>query len=194
MSKQGKSHVLSEDEFNKILIAAKDFRYPERNVAMIYCSFGLGLRAMEIAALKVSDVFDEKGVIRETVNLTRNMTKGQKQRFAYIVSETLQAALRNYIAIRKNSKRNGWLFLTQSGLKFDPDTLQKWFGRLYKKAGITGASSHSGRRTFITRLIEQGADIKAVSRLAGHSNINTTSEYIADNPERLKRISAMAIF
>ncbi|MFM9210101.1 tyrosine-type recombinase/integrase, partial [Legionella pneumophila] len=56
------------------------------------------------------------------------------------------------------------------------------------------ASSHSGRRTFITRLIEQGADIKAVSRLAGHANIVTTAIYVEDNPDRLKRIANLAIF
>nr|WP_242604517.1 tyrosine-type recombinase/integrase [Legionella gresilensis] len=55
---------------------------------------------------------------------------------------------------------------------------------------MLGASSHSGRRTFITKLIEQGVDIKAVSRLAGHASIVTTSIYVDDNPDRLKRIVA----
>ncbi|HAU3914772.1 TPA: site-specific integrase, partial [Legionella pneumophila] len=86
------------------------------------------------------------------------------------------------------------LFQTQRKSRFTPNSLQKWFKSLYDKAGIIGASSHSGRRTFITRLIEQGADIKAVSRLAGHANIVTTAIYVEDNPDRLKRIANLAIF
>ena len=90
--------------------------------------------------------------------------------------------------------RKGFLFKTQRGNRFHPDVLQKWFRKLYDKTGLVGADSHSGRRTFITRLIEQGADIKAVSRLAGHANIATTSEYVADNPTRLKRIASLGAF
>jgi len=43
-------------------------------------------------------------------------------------------------------------------------------------------------------LIEQGADIKAVSHLAGHANITTTAGYVDSNPDRLKRISNLAVF
>jgi integrase/recombinase XerD len=45
------------------------------------------------------------------------------------------------------------------------------------------------RRTFATRLIERGVDIKAVSRLMGHANISMTAQYVEDNPVRLKRIA-----
>nr|WP_242604784.1 site-specific integrase [Legionella busanensis] len=83
-----------------------------------------------------------------------------------------------------------FLFQTQRRSRFTPHTLQKWFKVIYDKAGIISASSHSGRRTFITKLIEQGVDIKAVSRLTGHSSIVTTAIYVDDNPNRLKKIVA----
>jgi integrase/recombinase XerD len=67
--------------------------------------------------------------------------------------------------------------------------LQQVFKRLYRQAGIDGASSHSGRRTFATRLIEKGIDIKAVSRLMGHGTVAMTAEYVEDNPARLKNIT-----
>ena len=63
------------------------------------------------------------------------------------------------------------------------------FSQLYKQAGIIGASSHSGRRSFATKLIERGVDIKAVSRLMGHASISMTAQYVEDNPVRLKRIA-----
>ncbi|MBA2655542.1 MAG: site-specific integrase [Tatlockia sp.] len=86
------------------------------------------------------------------------------------------------------------LFQTQRKSRFTPNALQKWFKALYDSAEIVGASSHSGRRTFINRLIGQGADIKAVSRFAGHASIVTTSIYVEDNPDRLKRIVNLALF
>lgn len=199
MPKEGKSRVLSESEFKRLLIIAKEGTFGVRNVAIVYCSFGLGLRVKEISSLKISDIVDSQFKILDEINLKRNMTKGDKQRHVYITNQKLTNALQQHINnIREREKENfnekTWLFKTQRGSRFHPDVLQKWFRKLYDKTGLIGASSHSGRRTFITRLIEQGADIKAVSRLAGHASIVTTSEYVEDNPDRLKRISSLAIF
>lgn len=199
MPKEGKSRVLSELEFKRLLIIAKEGTFGVRNVAIVYCSFGLGLRVKEISSLKISDIVDSQFKILDEINLKRNMTKGEKQRHVYITNQKLTNALQQHINnIREREKENfnekTWLFKTQRGSRFHPDVLQKWFRKLYDKTGLIGASSHSGRRTFITRLIEQGADIKAVSRLAGHASIVTTSEYVEDNPDRLKRISSLAIF
>ena len=199
MPKEGKARVLDENEFKRLLLVARDAQMSERNVAIIYCSFGLGLRAKEIAALKISDIFDEKLNVLEEVNLTRSMTKGEKQRHIYINNKKISKALSEHIKTRQKKegalfRYNDWLFKTQRKESFSPDILQKWFRKLYDKAGIKGASSHSGRRTFITRLIEQGADIKAVSNLAGHASITTTAGYVDSNPDRLKRISSLAVF
>lgn len=56
---------------------------------------------------------------------------------------------------------------------------------LYRDAGVAG-SSHSGRRSFATMLIEGGADIYSVKELLGHSSIATTLVYLTASPERLK--------
>ena len=156
-------------------------------------------KSQEISSLKINDIVDSQFKILDEINLKRNMTKGDKQRHVYITNQKLTNALQQHINnIREREKENfnekTWLFKTQRGSRFHPDVLQKWFRKLYDKTGLIGASSHSGRRTFITRLIEQGADIKAVSRLAGHASIVTTSEYVEDNPDRLKRISSLAMF
>ena len=55
-------------------------------------------------------------------------------------------------------------------------------------AGIAGASSHSGRRTLITRLAERGVDLKAIAQIAGHTSIRTTAMYVEANPTRLAHI------
>lgn len=190
---------MTSSEFKRLVTIAKNAQYSYRNVAIVYCSFGLGLRAKEIASLKISDIFDEDLNILEEVNLTRSMTKGEKQRHIYIHHPKIIEALNIHIHTLKEKqsmhfKYQSHLFTTQCKSKFTPDAMQKWFSRLFAKAGIKGASSHSGRRTFITRLIEQGADIKAVSNLAGHSSITTTAGYVDSNPDRLKRIANLAVF
>lgn len=194
MAREGKAKVLSENEFKLLLIVAKEGKYANRNLALVYCSFGLGLRAKEIASLSIFDVANVHYQLLDEINLKRSMTKGEKQRQVYITHKKVRDILQAYLNELKEMPRHKPLFQTQLKSRFSANSLQKWFRMLYDKAGIHGASSHSGRRTFITRLIEQGADIKAVSRLAGHANIITTAIYVEDNPERLKRIANMALF
>jgi integrase/recombinase XerD len=194
MSREGKAKVLNDAEFKRLLMVAKSGQFALRNTALLYCSFGLGLRAKEIASLKISDVTDPDYKLLDEICLTRAMTKGEKQRYAYLTHKKVCEALDEYLKSIRHLDRNKPLFQTQRKTRFTPNALQKWFKSLYDKAGIVGASSHSGRRTFITRLIEQGADIKAVSRLAGHASIVTTAIYVEDNPDRLKRLTNLAVF
>jgi integrase/recombinase XerD len=194
MAREGKAKVLSEAEFKLVLLVAKVGKFGTRNTALVYCSFGLGLRAKEIASLSIGDVADSNYQLLQELSLKRSMTKGEKQRHAYLTHKKIREVLQAHLNEVKHMPRSKALFQTQRQSRFTANTLQKWFKSLYDKAGIHGASSHSGRRTFITRLIEQGADIKAVSRLAGHANIVTTAIYVEDNPERLKRIANLALF
>ena len=196
MAREGKAKVLIENEFKRLLVIAKNGKHAIRNIAIVYCSFGLGLRAKEITSLSIEDVSDQDFQLLDEINLKRFMTKGEKQRTIYLSNKKIREALQEHLySLKKQLKpQSRPLFETQKNDRFSPDTLQKWFRDLYDKAGIHGASSHSGRRTFITRLIEHGADIKAVSKLAGHASIMTTAIYIEDNPERLKKLSNIAIF
>ncbi len=56
MAREGKAKVLSEAEFKLLLLVAKGGKFSARNLAIIYCSFGLGLRAKEIASHTIGDV------------------------------------------------------------------------------------------------------------------------------------------
>lgn len=194
MAREGKAKVLSEAEFKLLILVAKEGNFSARNLAIIYCSFGLGLRAKEIASLTIADVANSNYKLLDELSLKRSMTKGERQRHVYLTHKKIREILQAHLNDLKGMPRDKALFQTQRKSRFTANTLQKWFRSLYDKAGIHGASSHSGRRTFITRLIEQGADIKAVSRLAGHANIVTTAIYVEDNPERLKRIANLALF
>ena len=67
------------------------------------------------------------------------------------------------------------------------ETLCQLFGQLYKQAGVDGASSHSGRRSFISKLAHNGVSPKVIMTLAGHKHLTTTQRYIDVSDEMLRQ-------
>ena len=193
MKKKEKAKILSEAEFNQLLTVTKVGKFAIRNVAILYCSFGLGLPAKEIASLTIDDVADAQYELLDKICLYR---KHKKQYYLYLTNKKVHNALADHLMNMKDMGRNKPFFQTQRRKEFRPDVLQKLFRKLYDDAGIFDASSHSGRQTFITRLIEHGVSIKMVSQLAGHANIATTTLYCAenDNSDSLQNIVDLAVF
>jgi|TARA_B110000879_G_scaffold201935_1_gene277654 integrase/recombinase XerD len=70
------------------------------------------------------------------------------------------------------------LLFSAKGGGFTAQTLVNLFKRLYKMAGIDGASSHSGRRQFVTQLADRGINAWLVQALAKHKHLSTTQRYI----------------
>lgn len=197
MAKQ--AAVLTASEFKRLLKVIAMSPFSKRDTLLVLMSFGLGLRAIELAGLKIKDVVNEQGLVKDTIYLTK--TKSNKPREAYLSDPRIKNAIEDYLNERRQTARirrkdyhpRQPLFMSQKNDHFSNKTLSKRFAFLYKEAGIERASSHSGRRTFATNLIEQGTDIKAVSTLMGHASIQMTALYIQDNPERLKKITSYAL-
>lgn len=192
-TQERRAAVLDEAHIKRLLVIARSGKHGLRNEAMIYLSFGLGLRAKEMAALKVRDVMQPTGDLRDELLLGRKATKGGKVRLVYLTQSAVRKSLIRYLAERREQEGilfnpDSMLLRSQKGSCFTPNTLQQLFSQLYQAAGINGASSHSGRRTFATSLIEKGVDIKAVSTLMGHASVAMTARYVENNPVRLKRI------
>jgi len=78
------------------------------------------------------------------------------------------------------------LFYTQRSDGFTANTLTHIVNGICKGAGISGATSHSGRRTGLTNLAERGVGVRTLMALAGHSNMATTQRYIDLRPAMLK--------
>lgn len=193
--REGQAKVLSETEFKRVANVASKKAHAKRNIALLYCSFGLGLRAKEMAALKIEHVLGNDGSMLEEINLDSSMTKGRKQRHVYLTNPKVIESFSEYVEERRKGDGDLFsydapLFRSQRGSSFTPNTLQQLFHRMYAAARVQGASSHSGRRSFATTLIEKGVDIKAISTLMGHSSIAMTARYVEDNPVRLKQIAA----
>ena len=84
------------------------------------------------------------------------------------------------------------MFYSEQRAGFDANTLAQWFHWMYRRAGITGASSHSGRRTFITRLASQGIGVRVLASLAGHRSIAVTQAYIDVNDDQRRHAVELA--
>lgn len=193
MIREKKAPVLTESQFRQAVAVARTHDLAARNVALLYFSTALGLRAKEMSLLLVGDVLMADGTIKDEVLLTRATTKGRKQRLVYVTNKDVRKALTAYLDERRQTEAIALhpltpLFKSRKGGAFTPNTMQMLFKRMYRWAGLDQASSHSGRRTFATSLIEKGVDIKAVSVLMGHASVSTTAVYVEDNPLRLKRI------
>ena len=79
------------------------------------------------------------------------------------------------------------LLFSGKGGGFSAQTVVNLLGRFYKKAGLKGASSHSGRRQFLTELGDKGINARVVQVLARHKHLSTTQRYIDYNESKLRR-------
>ena len=187
---EGRAKVLSEKEHARaITLALSMDKHGKRNAALLAVSYYCGLRAKEMAGLLLSDVLTADRELKSEVTLRSATTKNSKKRMAYLVNVKLRQVLGQYLAERRNDALSRPLFLSQKGGAFSPNSLQRLFSTLYQElAGIEGATSHSGRRTFATNILNGGANIKELQVLMGHSSINTTAIYVQEDPERLANL------
>jgi integrase/recombinase XerD len=159
-------------------------RHSTRDTTIFYVSYYAGLRAKEIAALTVGDVYDEQGAVREQFVLDAVQTKGAKTRTVWINAK-LRRQLELYRPCVRYQPAHQPLFASQKGGAFSANTMTQLFLNIYHAAGFENASSHSGRRTFITELASKGVSVRVLAELAGHSSIQTTQRYIDVNPQQM---------
>jgi integrase/recombinase XerD len=180
--------TLSDKELKIVLATIATKRHHARNRAMLLMSVWSGMRVGEIAALRLNDVVAPDGNIRDQINLSVEQTKGHRGRVV-MVSDRLRKELRTYadLAHSKHDVDDRPFFYSQRTRGgFSANTLCQHFAAMYRDAGIDGAKSHSGRRTFITTLANKGVGVRVLMALAGHRNMGTTQRYIDLNDEMMK--------
>ena len=184
MAKQAK--VLNEKEISKLFKVCELTNYPVRNKLIVAFSFYGGLRAIEIANLNVSDILSPTNTVNDIIRLTKEQTKGSNSNTVH-VGKKLQKEILRFISAYPNTiyNKDKKLFRTQRGT-FSSQTIQNLFRHLYHLANIPNASSHSGRRTFITNLSEKGISTRVIQELARHSSMVTTQRYIDVSDDKLK--------
>lgn len=191
MSKQAK--VLQDSEFRRVIAIAAMSRQGARNTLLVQFSHWAGTRACELAGLRVGDVRNEHGDIADVVTLEGWQTKGA-DRGRLFISPRLRKAVAEYLdkTPAGDLPRDHPLFYSQKGKGLSKQAIINLFAKMYRDAGITGASSHSGRRTFITNLAERGVNPRLIQALARHNCLSTTMRYIDVNDAKLSKAVELA--
>ena len=175
--------VLTDTELKKVIAYIDAFdRHAERNKAIILLTHYCGMRVSEVASLLVSDVVSVDNNINDVIYLKANQTKGSKSRRVF-VSKKAKTALKRYLQSDLSVIQQSYLFQTQKSKRFNTNALTTLIKRLYERVGIVGASSHSGRRTFITKLATSGVNVRVIAEAVGHSKISITNRYIEINDD-----------
>ena len=177
--------ILNSAELRRVLDYVATRKHSARNRAMLLLTHFAGMRVAEVASLRLNDVLNDSGTIKEEVRLKPEQTKGKYARTVYL-NLRIQKELAQYIKTINTSDLQKPLFYTQKRASFSPNTLAQYFLFLYRNVGLEGASSHSGRRSFLTHLANKGTAIHILKSLAGHRNISTTAAYLYSSPDQLK--------
>ncbi len=157
-----------------------------RDGALLAVLYGSGARRSEIVALDLAD-FDAR-----TGRLGLK-GKGNKERVAFATNGARDALI-DWLAVRGNDA--GPLFLPVNkggrvihGQRMTPQAVYNALAKRCEAAGVADLSPHDLRRTFVGDLLDAGADIATVQRLAGHANVQTTARYDR-RPEEARRKAA----
>src|SRR5712692_6806594 len=181
---QGKqAKIVSPTQERAILGYLATTRYPHRDRVMFLLSMKAGLRAKEIASLTWAMVTDAAGQVAETIHLENRASKGKTGGRTIPMHPDLLAALVTLQAWCGDAVRlDRPIIFSERGGGLSPATVRLWFHRLYTSLKMAGCSSHSGRRTFITRAARKvsqvGGSLRDVQELAGHTSLAMTQRYI----------------
>jgi integrase len=187
--KQAKT--LSKDQLSDLLLYASCTRHPDRNRLIALLSAKAGLRAGEIAKLTWDMVLEPGGVVGSAIELRDHAAKNQSGRRIPLHPE-LRQALATW---RELTSATGPVIRSERGKAMRPISIVIWFARAYREIGLEGCSSHSGRRTFITRAARMvhkaGGSLRDVQLLAGHQSIQTTQRYIDGDSDAQRKLVSL---
>jgi integrase/recombinase XerD len=181
--------ILSDTDLASVLSTLATTRHPQRSRVMVLLSAKAGLRAAEVAKLTWSMLLDASGNIGPAIELQDRIAKKRGGRIIPM-HPLLAEALR---ALKGAQQRpEGPVVRSERGGHMTPVSVCNAFANLFRLAGLEGASSHSGRRTFITKAARAigrvGGSLRDAQILAGHKSIQTTERYIEANSEAQQQL------
>lgn len=177
--------MLTDAELKRVLAVIAQGKHAQRNRLAVLLSHYAGLRVGEIAALTWDMLLDREGRVVTNFHLLGEHTKTGEARTVQVSAKLAKEILAHRVALSAEPKHQTAVIASQKGGAFSPNSLCQLLGRTYASAGLVGASSHSGRRWFITRLAHAGVSPKVIMTLAGHRSLVTTQRYIDVNDEMM---------
>ncbi len=177
--------VLSTDDVEKLLSIEPKDKYSIRNKAMLETLYATGLRVTELTDLTLAD-------LHLTMGFVRCFGKGSKERIVPLgdlAKESVEMYLEQARPILVSKKNTENVFVNHHGNRLSRQGFWKIIKQIAKDVGIEKEiSPHTLRHSFATHLLENGADLRAVQEMLGHSDISTTQIYTHVSKSRLKDI------
>jgi integrase/recombinase XerD len=186
LGKQAKT--LSEAQIRTVMAHLAETRAATRNQAMFLLSVDAGLRAKEIASVTWEMVTDSSGLVGDAIRLEDKASKGKSGGVVFM-SKRLRAHL---MAFGDMEKMEGTIIKSRNGRSMSAQVVTNWFFALYKDLGFDGCSSHSGRRTAITRwarsITSAGGSMRDVQALARHASLAMTQRYVEVSADAMRKV------
>lgn len=181
--------ILSEEQVNRLLEQPGTESPKEvRDKAMLELLYATGIRVTELISLKVTDVNLKLGfIVCRDNNKERVVPFGREAKNALL--RYLESARRDMI----ENEEEDTLFVNYSGQPMSRQGFWKLIKYYAKKAGIEeDITPHTLRHSFAAHLVENGADLRSVQEMLGHSDISTTQIYAAMNHNHIREVYAKA--
>jgi integrase len=184
--------ILTDQQIENLLVYASATRNPYRNRVIVLLSMKAGLRAGEIAHLTWDMVVGPTGAVGTVLELHNEAAKNRSGRRIPFHPD-LRAAL---IAWHGETRSPvGPVIVSERGCRMTAVSIVNWFAGAFRATGLEGCTSHSGRRTFITRAAraahQAGASMRDVQLLAGHRSIQTTQRCIDGDTDAQRKLVSL---
>jgi integrase len=194
LGKQAK--IISDKQIRAVFSELDSRRYPLRDRVMFLFSIKAGMRAVEIASITWAMVTDAEGKISDVIALQNRASKGKGGGRHIPMHPDVKAALMALQGERGDKARSDWPVIhSERDRGLSAGAVAVWFHRLYAGLGMIGCSSHSGRRTFITRaarkISEVGGSLRDIQQLAGHASLQTTARYIEGDADAQRKVVSL---
>ena len=189
--------ALSQDILNKLIKTANDNTTKEglRDCTMLEILYSTGMRISELVSLEMKAL--ESFSNESEINLLIVEGKGKKER-AVILNQIAGIALKNYLNIRSkflsNGAKSNWVFPSISKNKKIVHISRQRFGQILKEIAIKSnidpliISPHKIRHSFATHMLDNGANLRIVQELLGHSDISSTQIYTKVSDSKTKKL------
>jgi integrase/recombinase XerD len=182
-------NVLSPKKMKHLIetVDSDSGRLWQRDRALVELMYAGGMRASEVAGIKLEEFKEALGVVMVT-------GKGNKQRLVPI-GEPARNAVKQYVKELQptllrfgDGRDDGRLLLSNTGRPLERVAIWQIIRRIAKRAGLDDVHPHTLRHSFATHMLAGGADLRVVQELLGHSDIGTTQIYTHIDHSQLKAV------
>jgi integrase len=197
IGKQSKTLNKSQIEMMRTYLRSK--RNGLRNETIFLFSVKGGLRAKEISQLSWKEVCDSGGEVSDHIRLTDRSSKGKSGRIIPL-NKDLRRNLTELLDNQRKTYRSfnietSFIVRTERSPFTTSQTVVNMFYGWYRRLGLLGCSSHSGRRTFITETSKKislvGGSLRDIQMMAGHKSLQTTQRYIEGDSDSQRKVVDM---